>query len=45
MYLLLNNYDISKIKQLEETEEDRLFGLKIKKIYGVTEEYVDVRKI
>ncbi len=45
MYLLLNNYDISKVQQLEETEEDRLFGLKIKKIYGVTEEFVDVRKI
>lgn len=45
MYLLLNNYDISKVKQIEENEEDKMFGLKIKKVYGITEEYVDVRKI
>lgn len=45
IYLLLNNYDIRKIKYIEETEESRMFGLKIKKVYGITEEYVDVKKI
>lgn len=45
IYLLLNKYEINQIRQLEETEEDRMFGLRIKKIYGVTKEYVDVRKI
>lgn len=45
MYLLLNNYEMKKVKQIEEIEEDRMFGLKIKKIYGITEEFVDVRKI
>ncbi|MCM1231596.1 MAG: hypothetical protein NC489_15875 [Ruminococcus flavefaciens] len=45
LYLLLNKYEINQIRQLEETEEDRMFGLKIRKIYGVTKEYIDVRKI
>lgn len=45
LYLLLNGYDLNQIRQLEETEEERMFGLKIRKIYGVTKEYVDVRRI
>ena len=42
MYLRLNDYDLSKVKRLEQVEENRQFDLKIKKIYGVTQEYVDV---
>ena len=45
MYLLLNGYDISKIDYLEEVEDNKQFGLKLKKIYGVTNEFVDMRKI
>lgn len=42
MYLRLNDYDLSKVKRLEQVEENRQFDLKIKKIYGVTQEYVDI---
>lgn len=45
IYLLLNNYSIAKIKRIEEIEESRLFGVKVRKLYGVTEEYVDIAKI
>lgn len=45
MYLRLNDYDLSKVKRLEQVEENRQFDLKIKKIYGVTQEYVDVPQI
>lgn len=41
LFLLLGGHDISKIDHYEEDVEERLFGLKIRKIYGVTSEYVD----
>lgn len=41
LFLLLGKNDISKIDHYEEEVEERLFGLKIRKIYGVTSEYVD----
>lgn len=31
MYLRLNDYDLSKVKRLEQVEENRQFDLKIKK--------------
>lgn len=45
MYLRLNGYDLSKVGRLEQVEENRQFNLTIKKIYGVTREYVDIQKI
>ena len=41
LFLLLGGHDLSKIDHYEEETEERLFGLKIHKIYGVTTEYVD----
>lgn len=41
LFLLLGGNDVSKIDHYEEETEERLFGLKIRKIYGVTSEYVD----
>lgn len=45
MYLLLNGYDIKNVEWAEEIEESRMFGLTIKKIYGITRDYVDVSRI
>lgn len=45
IYLLLNNLNISEKMLVEEVEETRMFGLKIRKLYGVTDEVVDVRAI
>lgn len=45
MYLILNNYDLSKIQKIEEVVIEQMFGLELRKIYGVTSEYVDVQKI
>lgn len=41
LFLLLGGNDVSKIDHYEEETEERLFGLKIRKIYGVTSEYAD----
>lgn len=45
MYLILNNYDLSKIETVEETVQEQMFGLELRKIYGITSEYVDIQKI
>jgi len=45
MYLILNGYSLAKVDRLEEVEENRLFGLTVKKLYGLTNEYVDVGRI
>ena len=45
IYLLLGGYDIKKIVRLEEVEENRMFGLKIHKVYGITEDFVNVTRI
>lgn len=45
LYLLLNNYNMSEVKYLEDAEEDKMFGLKYRKVYGITEEFVDTDKI
>lgn len=45
MYLLLNGYDIKNVEYIVEEEESRLFGLKIKKVYGITKDFVDVKRI
>lgn len=45
MYLILNNYDLSKIVTVEEVVQEQMFGLQFKKIYGITSEYIDVQKI
>ena len=45
MYLLLNKFDLSKIKNLEELYEDKKMNLKLRKLYGITEEYVDIKRI
>lgn len=44
-YLILNNYDLSKIQKFEEVEETESFGMKLTKIYGVTSEFVDISEI
>ena len=45
MYLILNNYDLDKIEAVEEITQEFMFGIKLKKIYGVTCELVDTAKI
>jgi len=45
MYLILNNYDLDKIEAVEEITQEFMFGIKLKKIYGVTSEFVDTAKI
>lgn len=42
MYLLLNGYSLRQIEHLEESVESRNYGLSIKKIYGVTKDFVDI---
>ncbi len=45
LFLLLNHYDIAKVTEVIGEEEERLFGTKIRKIYGLTDEYVDENAI
>lgn len=45
IYLILNGYDLSKVEVVTETVEKKLFGTEYRKIYGVTNEFVDVQKI
>ena len=45
LHLLLNNYDINQIKLIKEETQDRLFGLKLIKVYGITTEKIDFDKI
>ena len=45
MWLILNNCNLERVRLLEETEESRSFGLKIKKVYGLTEDHIDTDKI
>lgn len=45
MYLLLNGFDMSKVLSVSMTEEELMFGLKLKRIYGKTTEFVDSKKI
>lgn len=45
LFLILGGYDINKIVRYEETLEEHNFGLKIKKFYGITPEYVDTDSI
>lgn len=42
MYLLLNGYKLAHIDHLEESIESRNYGLSIKKLYGVTNDFVDI---
>lgn len=42
MYLLLNGYSLDHVDHLEESIENRNYGLSIKKIYGVTKDFVDI---
>lgn len=45
LYLILNNYDLSKIEKVIEVVQKKMFGIEYKKIYGITSEFVDVPKI
>lgn len=45
MYLLLNGYGVKNVEWVEESEENRQYGLKIKKIYGITKDFVDIKRI
>lgn len=45
LHILLNNYDLSKVERLVEEEDVREFGLKIKKVYAITKEYIDAQAI
>lgn len=45
VYLLLNGYDISKVVWAEEVEEERKFGVTVKKTYGITKDFIDVKRI
>jgi hypothetical protein len=45
MYLILNDYDLEQVETISRTEEKRKFGLTIRKVYGKTKEFVDIKKI
>lgn len=45
LYLILNKYDISKVEYAVETVQNKMFGVELRKIYGVTSEFVDIQKI
>lgn len=45
LYLILNKYDISKVEYAVETVQNKMFGVELRKIYGVTSEYVDIQRI
>ena len=45
MHLLLNGFDIRNIEWLEDIEDNRQYGITIKKVYGITRDFVDVKKI
>lgn len=45
IHLILNGFDMSKVSRLVEEEDSRMFGLSIRKVYGITKEYVDVKGI
>ncbi len=45
LYLIINNYDLSKIERVEEITQEMMFGAECRKIFGITSEYVDVSQI
>lgn len=45
LYLLLNGFNVKNIEWIEEAEESRKFGLKVKKVYGVTSDFVNIKDI
>ncbi len=45
IHLLLNGFDIRNIEWLEDIEDNRQYGIKIKKVFGITKDFVDVKKI
>lgn len=45
LYLILNNYDLSKVEIVVETVEKKKFGAEFRKIFGVTNEFVDIKSI
>ena len=45
LYLILNGYDLSRVEVVNEIVQKKLFGQEFRKIYGVTNEFVDVQKI
>lgn len=45
MWLLLDGCNLDRIQLLEETEESKAFGLKLKKVYALTEDHIDTDKI
>lgn len=45
LYLILNKYDLTKVTNAVEIAKDEQFGLELKKIYGETTEFVDIKRI
>ena len=45
LYLILNKYDLTKVTDAVEIAKDEQFGLELKKIYGETTQFVDVKSI
>lgn len=45
MHLILHKYDLSKINLIEQVNEDSTCNMKVRKMYGITEEHVDFKKI
>ena len=45
MYLILNNYDLSKVEEVTELSQSLMFGAECKKIFGITSEYVNIEQI
>ncbi len=44
VYLILNDWH-KNVESLEEIEENRAFGLRLKKVYGLTKDHIDTAKI
>lgn len=36
LYLILNKYDLDKVECAVETVQNKMFGVELRKIYGVT---------
>ncbi len=45
LYLILNNYDLSRIEDVIEVVQERMFGVEFHKIFGITNEFVDIKRI
>ena len=44
LYLILNKYNLDKVECAVETVQNKMFGVELRKIYGVTSEFVESKQ-